>query len=457
MREFCDFNSIYDRVNILSESVSKEFPGLKAPWKKAAAEARQAGASAPTREAKMTVLRIVVGLIANRIGRELTAEEERSIMKFRNIASQTPLVEFLKSQEIDGQSYAAIISNSTEQDIQDASERSGIADDIQFQIGQRSEQRKEAYKDRAAAREEAKKMADAAEEGGDAELGNSLDEIGDYIVKFAKGVSEVEQEALPFDDLDIELSDVENKEEVVNKLVEIMSDAGYTAELTPAGLNAEAPVGTFGSQDKAEDLVKGLIMKLFPNVKEDQIGVFLNTDAAVEDEEISDSEIIRFAHELGIEEELILSPDGDLINRGEMLGRISDEDDRQSTDFTDHLTDIAMKQEDAEEEPHAKDTDDATHKGGKLYQGGHQFRKRQSSERARLRGKRVYNSKTGEYEMPEEDAEETVTESYTSQYLTEQASKDERNQKPVTESVSFKEKYKPKTSWQLEELRRYGL
>lgn len=438
MREFCDFNSIYDRVNILSESVSKEFPGLKAPWKKAAAEARQAGASAPTREAKMTILRIVVGLIANRIGRELTAEEERSIMKFRNIASQTPLVEFLKSQEIDGQSYAAIISNSTEQDIQDASERSGIADDIQFQIGQRSEQRKEAYKDRAAAREEAKKMADAAEEGGDAELGNSLDEIGDYIVKFAKGVSEVEQEALPFDDLDIELSDVENKDEVVNKLVEIMSDAGYTAELTPAGLNAEAPVGTFGGQDKAEDLVKGLIMKLFPNVGEDQIGVFLNTDAAVEDEEISDSEIIQFAHELGIEEELILSPDGDLINRDEMLERISEE-------------------EDAEEEPHAKDTDDATHKGGKLYQGGHQFRKRQSSERARLRGKRVYNPETGEYEMPEEDAEEPITESYTSQYLTEQASRDERNQKPVTESVSFKEMYKPKTSWQLEELRRYGL
>lgn len=388
MREFCDFNSIYDRVNILSESVSKEFPGLKAPWKKAAAEARKAGASAPTREAKMTVLRIVVGLIANRIGRELTAEEERSIMKFRNIASQTPLVEFLKSQEIDGQSYAAIISNSTEQDIQDASERSGIADDIQFQIGQRSEQRKEAYKDRAAAREEAKKMADAAEEGGDAELGNSLDEIGDYIVKFAKGVSDVEQEALPFDDLDIELSDVDNKDEVVNKLVEIMSDAGYTAELTPAGLNAEAPVGTFGSQDKAEDLVKGLIMKLFPNVKEDQIGVFLNTDAAVEDQETP--------------------------MRGE------DQEDELLSNCCD-----------------ASPTDEVVDGIG----------------RCSACGEGAAFSPEGSME----DAEEPIAESYTSQYLTEQAGKDERNQKPVTESVSFKERYQPKTSWQLEELRRYGL
>lgn len=108
------------------------------------------------------------------------------------------------------------------------------------------------------------------------------------------------------------------------------------------------------------------------------------TCSRIEDEETTDSEIIKFAHELGIEEELILSPDGDLINRDEMLERISEE-------------------EDAEEEPHAKDTDDATHKGGKLYQGGHQFRKRQSSERARLRGKRVYNPETGEYEMPEDE------------------------------------------------------
>jgi hypothetical protein len=45
----------------------------------------------------------------------------------------------------------------------------------------------------------------------------------------------------------------------------------------------------------------------------------------------------------------------------------------------------------------------------------------------------------------------------TSVYLTEQAASDKRNKKTETKSQSFKEKYKPKTSWQLEELRRYGL
>ena len=45
----------------------------------------------------------------------------------------------------------------------------------------------------------------------------------------------------------------------------------------------------------------------------------------------------------------------------------------------------------------------------------------------------------------------------TSMYLTEQTSKDKRNKKQSVNTVSFKERYKPKTSQQLDELRRYGL
>jgi len=45
----------------------------------------------------------------------------------------------------------------------------------------------------------------------------------------------------------------------------------------------------------------------------------------------------------------------------------------------------------------------------------------------------------------------------TANYLTEQVASDKRNKKTETKNQSFKEKYKPKTSWQLEELRRYGL
>jgi len=58
-----------------------------------------------------------------------------------------------------------------------------------------------------------------------------------------------------------------------------------------------------------------------------------------------------------------------------------------------------------------------------------------------------------------EEDEETVTESYTAQYLTEQptTTKKAKPLSTIQESVSFKDKLKPKTSWQLEELRRYGL
>tara|TARA_R100001463_G_scaffold94661_5_gene149278 strand:+ start:26 stop:1006 length:981 start_codon:yes stop_codon:yes gene_type:complete len=67
------------------------------------------------------------------------------------------------------------------------------------------------------------------------------------------------------------------------------------------------------------------------------------------------------------------------------------------------------------------------------------------------------DEKPGEDDHAED--EETVTESYTAQYLTEQptTTKKAKPLSTIQESVSFKDKLKPKTSWQLEELRRYGL
>jgi len=42
-------------------------------------------------------------------------------------------------------------------------------------------------------------------------------------------------------------------------------------------------------------------------------------------------------------------------------------------------------------------------------------------------------------------------------YIVEQARKDSYNTSKKEVSLTFKEKYKPKTSYQLDELRRYGL
>jgi len=60
----------------------------------------------------------------------------------------------------------------------------------------------------------------------------------------------------------------------------------------------------------------------------------------------------------------------------------------------------------------------------------------------------------------EEGEERPMLDSYktsTAYYLTEQAASDKRNKKTEVKNQSFKERYKPKTHWQLEELRRYGL
>ena len=64
--------------------------------------------------------------------------------------------------------------------------------------------------------------------------------------------------------------------------------------------------------------------------------------------------------------------------------------------------------------------------------------------------------KRGFENVPNED-EETVTESYTQSYITEQVTKDSYRAPKTEKSVSFKERYRPKTSYQLDELRRYGL
>ena len=66
----------------------------------------------------------------------------------------------------------------------------------------------------------------------------------------------------------------------------------------------------------------------------------------------------------------------------------------------------------------------------------------------------VESSPTEEEEVPPVEAQ---YESTTYHYLSEQIKKDTHIHRSTEVSVSFKEKYKPKTHWQLAELRRYGM
>ncbi len=56
-----------------------------------------------------------------------------------------------------------------------------------------------------------------------------------------------------------------------------------------------------------------------------------------------------------------------------------------------------------------------------------------------------------------EKYEEAIEDVYTSQYLTEQKAQDSLPKQKKENNLSFKERFQPKTHWQLEEVRRYGL
>ena len=320
------------------------------------------------------------------------------MLRFRNIPSQKPLVEFLKTQEIDGKTYASVINDASPADIEEAAAGTGITDPIEFQVGQRSEERKEAYKkraeDRAEAKAEAEAMADAAEEGGDEELANSLDEVGDVFSDLTSSISASKED--PTHIVEIKIGDASLASEVKRVMAKYANKdgvevSGNTVQFSAdPGSSIAAIVGKVGVEAAEKALQRDI------GAVTDSAVVIIppDSDTAVEDGEAyqspyrgpSDVEVMDMAGREGIgEESFIIDQEGGLVNRDEILAMIK--------------------------------------------------------------------SAKASYEQ----AEETVTESYTSMWMTDQKASDKRNVKTVTESVSFKERFKPKTSDQLEELRRYGL
>lgn len=77
--------------------------------------------------------------------------------------------------------------------------------------------------------------------------------------------------------------------------------------------------------------------------------------------------------------------------------------------------------------------------------------------RLRLKFGEVENQMRMKYDIPSNIYLNEGVELTTSSYLTEQVKSDSVRRAPSQQNLSFKDRYKPKTSWQLEELRKYGL
>jgi len=381
------------------------------------------------------------------------------------------------------------------------------------------------------------------------------DVADDMESRFEKGVLggirggvdyEKEIQDLPFDDVDVSLEELENKDEIAAKIVELINTTGnLTAEVTPIGFNIEGPVGVFVDSDTITDQMNRLITKYFPNVGGRDIPVRLNTSVGEEDyEQIDDEEYegpsmannpggAPSSYAQGEEGGGLTTPEDaedeldhfltkeqpeDKIpaDYEDVLAALVDDDKKKHAikrlygddDDPGHIDDMRAEyppdpfgggyedeEGDAEKQDLIKMANDIL--GNLEDRGYRELAARgisgvdddydddaidmlynlidqgwtRGSEAFRL-ARRIVDFgrrglKEGEerpfetgFENEEEFSYSPMLDSYktsTADYLTEQAASDKRNKKTEVKKETFKEKYKPKTHWQLEELRRYGL
>jgi len=323
----------------------------------------------------------------------------------------------------------------------------------------------------------------------DAEAKELEDEVSAE-VRLAKGLmdGEAEKVELDFDEADIFIDGIDAgvKNAVSQQAADYLNKqgikAGLKAEVTRAGVNIEAPTGFFGDAARMaqfEDKLKGLVMDMDGNIPEERIRVkFTGSDGPVEykDED----------YEEGPEP---MEPEGPANEYEEGINEVEDEDN-EFDDFDIGPQSDENVPNDYEEVLAALVDDDKKKHAMKQLNGEDEEGGRQEYEKALqtfnndMHGYMGYAGdrwtpsgpvdEKGQPKKPnpadyglsesEEDEERIVMQPMletrktdTSVYLTEQSASDKRNKKTEVKNQSFKERYKPKTHWQLEELRRYGL
>jgi len=420
-------------------------------------------------------------------------------------------------------------------------------------------------------------IADAVED--------AVDDISDE-VKIAQGLmsSGADQVKLDFDDVDVNIEGLENKDEVAAKIVKLINTKdNLKAVPTGVGINIEGPIGIFGSQTGISDMLTKIITSHFPDVSESEVKVTLNTNEEdyeegpkpVEpvneyEEDINDAEEDaeykgKFSPKYAkkVEKEFakhvrLRSPDGklgvklppgnkgeieDYKKRGYVEDNESDPDEAHHYPGYDPNRPLTAEQEKRRQEVNAefkeflrtnpeiednefddfdigpqsdenvpddyeevlkamvtKDKEEFAKNMIEDEEGGmrvlvafapeHSPEEMQANVDRYLAAAKKLGVKARAGKIDDEVAEVYVdagpaskemkllddlqrnmlqatgyfggdeklrVESTTAAYLTEQKQSDKRNKKTEVKNQSFKERYKPKTHWQLEELRRYGL
>ena len=361
-------------------------------------------------------------------------------------------------------------------------------------------------------------------------LVNTLDDADREVVDRADvaagiGFKGAEDVKLDFDDIDINIGVIKDRDTLVDKLVKFFNkQPNFTAEKTRRGVNVEGPSGSFGtSVQDAEDMIISLVMRARPDIDEAQIVVDLHSDKAVSEDEEYGSSMTEDEEGggnvyQGEVETVWYGDDGEEVDgvvyytatknpeTGEIDIQLTGGDvtgdnpaskvDEDYIEFTianpqynqDYIADAradaegrfgSMTEDEEDGGPFDRDDD----YGPDIARARERDKRRRERNIIRDMGisDEPYNREDDdddeEYDAGEADLDgggvqpwekrlakrrgfknvPPVTESYTSIYIAEQTRKDSYNTTKAEVGLTFKEKYKPKTSYQLDELRRYGL
>ena len=268
-----------------------------------------------------------------------------------------------------------------------------------------------------------KDLADAVKDADPEDLADAVEDI-------SKEMEEIKDQlpGLP-DELDVRFDTLPDKDNIIAKMVDRFNQIRPNIKASPmsggTGFTVEGPVGAF---DNINDKIIDNILGISPHAKKDDINIQVYSSAdedfeqslyGDEEDSYEENELPSSTQEEEEVDDLIMNNDKEafiLTVTDNVKRALKKALNRKGILFNDVEEGLTVAPEDNEFVQRVKD--------------------KISSSYAE---------------------EEEFRESYTDDYMSDQSSSDKRNKKKEVLSESFKDRYKPKTHWQLEELRRYGL
>ena len=263
----------------------------------------------------------------------------------------------------------------------------------------------------------------------DADPEDLADAVEDTVEDISKEMEEIKDQlpGLP-DELDVRFDTLPDKDNIIAKMVDRFNQIRPNIKASPmsggTGFTVEGPVGAF---DNINDKIIDSILGISPHAQEEDINIQVYSSA---EEDL---------------EQPLYGNEEDSYKENELPSSTQEEDE---------IDDLIMNND---KEAFILTVTDNVKRALKkaLDRYGILFNDVEEGLTVAIEDEQIVTKLKNKVGPARE--EEEFRESYTGDYMSDQSSSDKRNKKKEVLSESFKDRYKPKTHWQLEELRRYGL